>query len=308
MENSVMRPALDVNTWWRLYEQARWGACGQLVPAKAEKPLTLGETIQWARLIPRSARVAQGYLRITDFARHVKGIRAERAKLRERKPDPLRREILDKLDRIMAERHDLFVAARREAKFWWSPRVRVWWQHGKPRPYDSVCWRYRKTDVAVPATWLFARLDKAPNIALRLRKTAERAKGEKLRRERLEEAARLARNERARRLWEQANLASAPATDAPNGQVLVSPMQRTEWHDSTLRVDGWSESDVVRGQVKRFPVQNPRPPTDTQAVELSAEQVRHQERFIERRRRALEHKTKAAYARAMAHELLFRDD
>lgn len=240
-----MRPALDVKTCARLYEQARWGPCGQRVPRKTERPITLGETIQWARSIPRSARAAQGYARLRDFARHVKRLRAERAKLRERQPDPLRRDILDKLDRILADRHDLFVAARREAKFWWSPHVHVWWEHGKPRPYDSVRWRYPKTDVAVPATWLLARLDKAPNIALRVRKTATRAKRAKIaeqKRRQLEQVAQLARNEQKRRQREQAILASAPVPDAPdtlgwrgwrwNGQVLVSPMQRTEWHDS----------------------------------------------------------------------------
>ena len=63
-----------------------------------------------------------------------------------------------------------------KARFWWKPHVHVWWGHGKPRVYDSVRGRYAKTNVAVPATWLLARLDKAPNIALQVRKTASRAK------------------------------------------------------------------------------------------------------------------------------------
>jgi hypothetical protein len=126
--------------------------------------------------------------------------------------------------------------------------------------YENVRYRYAKTDVAVPATWLMARLDKAPNIALRVRKTAERAKREKRKQERLEEAARLARareKQERERLLEAARLVSAPAPDAPdtlgwrgwrwNGQVLISPVQQIEWHDTTLRVEQWSDSTVVRG-------------------------------------------------------------
>jgi hypothetical protein len=51
--------------------------------------------------------------------------------------------------------------------------------------------------------------------------------------------------------------ACAPAPDAPDtlgwrgwrfdGEVLISPMQGTRWNDTTLRVDQWSDSDVVRG-------------------------------------------------------------
>src|SRR5262245_62109540 len=123
MEDSVMRPALDVNTGCRLYEQARWGACGINCPPKVERPLTLRETIEWARSIPQSAREAQGHTRLVDFARRVKQVRVERAKLRERHPDLLRRAILDKLDRILAGRLDLFVEARRAAKFCWKPRL-----------------------------------------------------------------------------------------------------------------------------------------------------------------------------------------
>src|SRR5262245_6306358 len=264
MEDCAMSFPLDVETWWCLYEQARWGACGQHVPAKPERPPTLGETIDWARLIPRSARVAQGYPRISDFARHVRRIRAERAKLRERNPDPLRREILAKLDRILADRRDLFVAARREAKFWWGPRVHAWWGSGKPRAYQNVRLRYCKTDVAVPATWLLARLDKGPNIALQVRKTAQRAERAGRKQRQLEQAARLARDQQKRRQmeavrqrWARAAHASAPAPDAPdtlgwrgwrwNGRVLVSPMQRTEGHDTTLRAEEWSDSAAVRG-------------------------------------------------------------
>jgi hypothetical protein len=186
--------------------------------------------------------VAQGYPRITDFARQVKRIRAERTELRERKPDPVRCEILDKLDRILADRPDLFVAARREAGFWWGPRVNVCWGRGNPRAYDKVLGCHVKTEVAVPATWLLARLDKAPNVTLRVRESAERAR----------------RNERKRQFLEQAvRVASAPAPDAPdtlgwrgwrwNGQVLVSPIQKTEWHDSALRIEEWSDNDAVRG-------------------------------------------------------------
>jgi hypothetical protein len=136
--------------------KAREAGCGfGEAPISAPAPLTLGETLEWALRIPRSARVAQGFTRIADFARKVKQLRAERAALRRRHPDPLRRAILDTLDRVLADRSDLVIAARREAGFWWSPRLNVWWGVGKPRAYDSVRVRngryYPKHDVAVPA-------------------------------------------------------------------------------------------------------------------------------------------------------------
>ena len=131
-----MHSPLGLSTRRELHEQARWRACG-LAP-KVVRPITLGETIEWARRIPRSARKAQGHTRIADFARHVKRLRAERAKLRECQPDPLRRNILDKLDRILADRPDLFIAARRAAKCWWRPQFNVWWRRSEPQVHNGV--------------------------------------------------------------------------------------------------------------------------------------------------------------------------
>jgi hypothetical protein len=79
-----------------LYEQDRLLACGiPKVRLRREKPLSLGDTVKWARGIPRAGRAAQGFTRIKDFARHVKRLRERRAKLSKPQPDPLRREILD---------------------------------------------------------------------------------------------------------------------------------------------------------------------------------------------------------------------
>lgn len=152
---------------------ARFGYRGP--PITTPAALSLRETLEWARRIPSSARIAQGFTRIADFARHVKQLRAQRAELHKPYIDPLRRTILDTLDRIVSDRNDLVVAARREAGFWWKPRVNVWWSGGKPRTYDNARlvegYRYSpKRDVAVPATWLLARLgDDASNLAVRLR-------------------------------------------------------------------------------------------------------------------------------------------
>jgi hypothetical protein len=52
---------------------------------------------------------------------------AQRAELRNQHPDPLRRAILDTLDRVVADRTDLKIAARRAAGFWWQPPFNVWW-------------------------------------------------------------------------------------------------------------------------------------------------------------------------------------
>src|SRR5262249_52143758 len=134
---------------------------------------------KWARRIPLSARKAQGFSRIIDFARHVKQLRAKRAELRRQHPDPIRRSILDALDRVLLERSDLLIAARREAGFWWGPHVNAWWGRGKPRAYGGVRIAYRtyypKRNVAVPATWLLARLDiGAGTMAARLREADPR--------------------------------------------------------------------------------------------------------------------------------------
>jgi hypothetical protein len=90
-----------------LYEQGRLRSCGlPQVRTRRAAPLTLAATVKWARRIPRSAREAQGFTRILDFARHVKELRAKRAELRKQRPDPLRRAILDTLERIMSDRFD----------------------------------------------------------------------------------------------------------------------------------------------------------------------------------------------------------
>jgi hypothetical protein len=106
-------------------EQARRDAVGVRWEPTAAVPI-LAETVAWARNIPRAARHAQGFTRLEDFARHVKQLRAKRAKLREWHPDPVRRDLLDKLERIIDDRRDLTIAARRIAMFWWQPRMHVW--------------------------------------------------------------------------------------------------------------------------------------------------------------------------------------
>jgi hypothetical protein len=65
--------------------------------------------------------------------------------------------------------------------------------------------------------------------------------------------------ERKRREWRAAlDRACAFAPDAPDtlgwrgwrwdGEVPVSPMQHTPWHEATLRAERWSDSAAVRGQ------------------------------------------------------------
>jgi hypothetical protein len=358
MEGFSMRSACDQKTGHALCERAREAGCrlGE-APISAPVPLTLGETLEWARRIPRSARVAQGFTRIADFARKVKQLRGERAALRRQHPDPLRRAILDTLDRVLADRSNLVIAARREAGFWWNPRVNVWWGVGKPRTYDSVRVRYGrcypKRDVAVPAAWLLARLDDvAPNVAIRVRQADPRPRilstphwiervatgvlacpdswltaGERaevadraavIRRLQWERSARklapefrvgdihvgptrpgsdirvrgiyvgptrpgldiyvlalsgecvhcwyywptraeivaTVRQVRKQRAQERAR---APSPDAPDtlgwrgwrwdGSLLISPVQGTPWHDTTLRAEKWSDSAALRGQV-----------------------------------------------------------
>ena len=100
-----------------LYENERWAVCGLGAAPNSIVPLTLGETLQWARRIPRSARVAQGFTRLSEFARNVKQLRAKRAEWRKKYPDPLRRATLARLDRVLDDRRDLVIAARRERVF-----------------------------------------------------------------------------------------------------------------------------------------------------------------------------------------------
>jgi len=327
-----------------LYENERWAVCGLGAAPNSIVPLTLGETLQWARRIPRSARVAQGFTRLSEFARNVKQLRAKRAEWRKKYPDPLRRATLARLDRVLDDRRDLVIAARREAAFWWKPRVNVWWGGGKPRAYESARLArdgryYPKRDVAVPATWLLARIGGTPNVAIRVRQAdprpriistphwmdrvaagvlacpdrwltdAERgeveARADVIRSLRGERAARkpapefrlgdihvapvrpgadtyvltlsgqrvhqwshwpsraeivaaVARS-RKQREWRAAQeRVLAPAQHAPDtlgwrgwlwdGSVLISPVQRTPWHDTTLCVANWSDSAAVRGE------------------------------------------------------------
>jgi hypothetical protein len=326
-------------------------------------PLLLRDTITWARSVPRSARVAQGFTRVTDFARAVQKLRVERAALRQWHPDPLRRNILDRLDRIVADRADLNRAARREAKVWWTPRMNVWWCAGKPHVYDGVRLiqgrYYPRRYVAVPATWLLARLPtEGPNVAVRVREAdphthllatphwiersasgalwcpkhwltaaewaqveARKEAIEALREQRerskpvlewrrgdiyvgpspvdegdyrltlgdndrslhswphwpsrieifaaVAEARRKQEAERKRAEWREAQQqAAAPSPDAPDslgwrgwgleGDVLVSPFQKTPWHDATLRAEAWSDRAAVQGtagiHARRVPV------------------------------------------------------
>ena len=142
-------------------------------------PLTLKETIDWAREVPRSARVTQGFVRVGDFARSVQRLRAKRTELRKHHPDRLRRAIVDTLERVIYDRDDLRAAARRAARVSWHPQFHVVWGSSTPRVYDSVRFisgrYYPKRDIAVPAAWLLARLnDGAPNVAARLRQSDPR--------------------------------------------------------------------------------------------------------------------------------------
>ena len=98
-----------------LCEQARAEACG-LPLQRVRPPKPLGLTMLWADRIPRPARAAQGFHHVKDFARSVKELRARRAELQRQHPDPVRRAILDTLERILSDREDLREAARRQAR------------------------------------------------------------------------------------------------------------------------------------------------------------------------------------------------
>jgi hypothetical protein len=160
-------------------ERARRGAVGVRWEPTAAVP-ALAETIAWARSIPRAGRQAQGFTRLADFARHVKQLRAKRAELREWHPDPVRRDVLDRLERIIGDRKDLTIAARRIARFWWQPRMYVWWRAGMPHAQDGVRQAgtiyYDKRNVVVPAAWLLTRLGTDGNIASRVRDADPRSR------------------------------------------------------------------------------------------------------------------------------------
>lgn len=271
-----------------LYEEARLRSCGlPEVRNGRAAPLSVADTVKWARRIPRAAREAQGFTRIADFARHVKRLRAKRAELGKQHPDPLRRGILDTLDRIMFDRTDLRKAARREAKANCHPNFPVRWNCSKPHLHNGVRLNrgayYPKRNVAVPATWVLARLGgRGANIAVRVRRAdprrrifstprwIERVAAGDLKcppswltdkqRARVEAlAADISHRKHLQwRKWEAAQQrARAIAPDAPdtlgwrgwnwNGGVLVSPMQRTPWHEPSLRAEQWSDSEAVRG-------------------------------------------------------------
>ena len=159
-----------------LYEEERLRSCGlPKVRVKRGTPRSVADTVKWARRIPRAAREAQGFTRIADFARHVKRLRAKRAELRKQHPDPVRRAILDKLERIMFYRTDLRKAARRKAKANCHPDFPVWWSGSKPRLYTGIRLErhayYPKRNVAVPAKWVLARLGgRGANVAVRVRR------------------------------------------------------------------------------------------------------------------------------------------
>lgn len=79
---------------------------------------TITETVTELRSVPRSARVAQGFPRLRDFARHVLRVRARRAGLRRPGKNPtdhVRDNIERTLGKIFSERPDLRRAARQAA-------------------------------------------------------------------------------------------------------------------------------------------------------------------------------------------------
>jgi hypothetical protein len=79
--------------------------------------MTLTETITELRRVPRSARVAQGYPVLRDFALHVMRVREQRARRRAYTDaqETIRREIAARLQRILDSRRDLRRLAREDA-------------------------------------------------------------------------------------------------------------------------------------------------------------------------------------------------
>jgi hypothetical protein len=266
-----------------LYEQDRLRSCGlPKVRIRRATPLSLADTIKWARRIPRYARAAQGFTRIEDFARHVKQLRAKRAELRKPQPDPLRRAILDTLERIMFDCDGLRKAARRQAKANCHPEFPVWWNGKKPGLYDGVRIArgyFPKRNVKVPARWLLARLGGIGNIAVRVHRAdplrrllatprwVERVASGDLKcdlrwltngqRARVDAIREQRRAEQQR--WREAQQrAMAIDPDAPDtlgwrawswqSGVLVSPLRRTQWQDGTLKAEQWSDQEALRGE------------------------------------------------------------
>jgi hypothetical protein len=209
----------------------------------------------------------------------------------------VRRAILDRLERIMFYRADLRKAARREAQANCHPEFPVWWKGSKPRLYMGVRYErayFPKRNIKVPASWVLARLGgRGANVAVRVQRAdplrclfttpgwAERiAAGElrcrlswlsKRQRARVEAQAHLIKQrkyeEQQKRRADQERLMS-PAPAAPDtlgwrgwnmqGDVLVSPVQRTPWHEASLRAGQWSDSAAVRGvagiHARRLPI------------------------------------------------------
>jgi hypothetical protein len=217
----------------------------------------------------------------------VKQLRAKRAALRKQHPDPLRRAILDTLERIMFDRTDLRKAARRAVNANYHPDFPVWWNGRKPRPHQGVrhAWGYYpKRNVKVPATWLLARLGGGrANVAVRVRRAdplrrlfltprwVERVASGELKchpswltnkqRARVEARAsviRQQRHEEQRKRREAQERAMAIDPDAPDtlgwrawncqGGVLLSPLRRTTWHEASLKAEQWSDEQAVRGE------------------------------------------------------------
>ena len=295
--------------------------------------------------------MAQGFIRVSDFARSVQRLRAKRTELRKPHPDRLRRAIVDTLERVIYDRDDLRAAARRAARVSWRPQFHVVWGSGTPRVYDSVRFingrYYPKRDIEVPAAWLLARLnDGAPIVGARLRQADPRPRilatphwidriaagvlsyhesfltapehraviersmvirpiqwRRRIRKPQpamqvgeirvapsrpgadgyvltlsgvsvhhwsywptraeivaaVAQAGKQREQVRKQQEWRGAQeRVLAPSPDAPDtlgwrgwrwdGSVLISPVQRTPWHDSALSAAVWSDSAAVRGE------------------------------------------------------------
>lgn len=137
---------------------------------------TWTETIAEARRIPRSARVAQGFTRIRDFAAHVWRVRHERAQRRKSggtdSLDALRDTIAERLQAILDERPEIRRSARQTARLdchdsapcvvayyrtWREPEVegqryrKYHWQNGGA---NGTVYHPSTRHVVVPAAWL----------------------------------------------------------------------------------------------------------------------------------------------------------
>jgi hypothetical protein len=133
----------------------------------------------------------------------------------------------------------------------------VWWCTGVPYVQDGVRRVYRtyydKRNVVVPAAWLLAQLGSGGNVATRMRRAVRKQQ----------------ENARKERRWNIATKrATAPSLEAPDtlgwggwrlkGDLLVSPVQKTPWHEVTLRAAQWSDSAAVRGMAGIHALRLPR--------------------------------------------------